>query len=137
MLLLNLSPLTTISPCRPLMTVLMALFLSALRKSELASGGNTLGIPRPVGWWQAAHTVEKMRWPNSIFSARFLAMLGGGATPRGAPPRTQARMVARSSGVIASDSGLLSIGMDSLKYTPRQESQIRRSISPRSLKAVR
>jgi hypothetical protein len=45
MLLLNFIPFTITSPCRPNMTVCTARFLSVLKKSDPARGGNTFGSP--------------------------------------------------------------------------------------------
>ena len=43
-------PFTVTGPLRPLSTMPIARLRSATRKSDLASGGNTLGIPAPVSW---------------------------------------------------------------------------------------
>src|SRR5262249_28093180 len=48
---LNVWPFTVTLPFRPFIAIPIERCLSAIRKSDLASGGNTPGTPLPSGWW--------------------------------------------------------------------------------------
>src|SRR6059058_3112144 len=62
-------PLTVTLPERPCSTTPTARCTSADRKSDLASGGNTPGMPLPSDWWHTEQVPAKSDWPALICSS--------------------------------------------------------------------
>src|SRR5689334_24826006 len=59
-------PLTVTLPLRPFSTMPIARSLSFARQSDFASGGNTLGRPSPLGWWQTEQVPLYCALPDAI-----------------------------------------------------------------------
>jgi hypothetical protein len=66
---LNSLPFTVTSPVLPLRTIPTARVLSAIRKSDPASGGNALGTPCPSGWWHGEQVPRNSCLPAATWSA--------------------------------------------------------------------
>src|SRR5678815_2973498 len=68
-MLLNVSPATSIGPVTPCSRMRTTFASSPVTHSLPASGGYTPGTPSPDAWWHAAQVVEKTCFPSDCAPA--------------------------------------------------------------------